>query len=117
MVNIVRGAEDRIVLLNIRGGDVGVGGVQVIEDGTSGDEALSEVLVSEGADENFVNSSEKNLTESLVGAIILVGMCGGCVESIAEFGDLGASGLGWDDGFIDGFDMHYEGDGRQSIVD
>ena len=30
LVNIVRGAKNSVVLLKIRGGDVGVGGVQVI---------------------------------------------------------------------------------------
>ena len=58
LVYIIRGAEDSFVFLNIRGGYVGVGGVQVIQDGTGGGEAVSHVLVSEGEDENFVNSRE-----------------------------------------------------------
>ena len=63
-----------------------------------GCQSISDVLVSEGEDEHFVYSREKNLPKSLVGAIILVEECGGGVESIAKFGDLGASGVGWDDG-------------------
>ena len=72
LVNIVRGAKDSTVFLKIRGGDVGVDDVQVIQDGAGGGEAVSDVLVSEGADDYFVNSREKNLSESLVGAIVLV---------------------------------------------
>ena len=79
LVNIIRGAEDSVVFLNIRGGDVGVGGVQAIQDGTGGGETVSDVLVLDGADEHFINSGEKNLSESLVGAIILVEYCGGGV--------------------------------------
>ena len=41
----------------------------MVQDGTGGGEAVSDVLVLEGADENFVNSGEKNLSKSLVGAI------------------------------------------------
>ena len=52
MVNIVRGAKNSAVLLKIRGGDVGVGGVKMIQDGAGGGEAVSNVLVSEGADEH-----------------------------------------------------------------
>ena len=93
LVNIVRGAEDSVGFLKIRGGDVGASGVQVIQDITGGGEAVTDGLVLEGADENFVNSREKNLSKSLVGAIVLVKECGGGVESIAKFGDLGASGV------------------------
>ena len=117
LVNIIRGAKNSVVFLNIREGDVGVGGVQVIQYDTGGGEAVSNVLVLEGADENFVNSREKNLSEILVGAIILVDECKGGVESIAKFGDLGASGVGQDDGFRAGVDRHDEDDGRQSVVD
>ena len=60
-------------------------------------EALSDALVSEGADEHFVDGGEKNFSKSLVSAVVLVEECGGCVESIAKFDDLGASGFGWDD--------------------
>ena len=56
------------------------------------------------------------MSESLVGAIVLVEECGGGVKSIAKFDDLGASGVGRDDGFIYGVDRHNEGDGRQSVV-
>ena len=50
LVDIVRGEKNRVVFLNIHIGDVGVGGVQVIHDGVGGGEAVSDVLVSEGAD-------------------------------------------------------------------
>ena len=72
LVNIVRGAKNSVVFLKIRGGDVGVGGVQVIQDGAGGGEAVSDLLVSEVSDEKFVNNREKNLSESLVGAIVPV---------------------------------------------
>ena len=89
----------------------------MIQYGTGGDEAVSDVLVLEGVDEHFINSREKNLSESLVGAIVLVEECGGGVEIISKFGDLGASVVGWDDGYIARVEGHNEGDGRQSIVD
>ena len=117
LVYIIRGAEYSVVFLQIRGGDFGVGGVQVIQDGTVGGEAVSGVFVSEGADEHFINSREKNLSESLVGEIVLVEECGGGVEIISKFGDLGASGVGWDDGYIARVDRHNEGNGRKSVVD
>ena len=41
-----------------------------------------------------------------VGAVVLVEECGGGVERIAKFGDLGASGVGWDDGYRAGVDGH-----------
>ena len=89
----------------------------MIQGGTGGGEAVSDVLVSEGADEHFVNNRENNLSENLVGVIVLVEECGVSVESIVKFGDLGASGVGWDDGFRAGVDGNNEGDGRQSVVD
>ena len=89
----------------------------MIKDGTGGGEAVSNVLLSEVADEHFVNSRERNLSESLVSAILLAEECGGGVESIAKFSDLGASGVGWDDGYIACVDGHNEGDGIQSVVD
>ena len=63
----------------------------MVQDSTGGCEAVSDVLVSEGADEHLVYIREKNLSESLVGAIVLVEECRGGVKSIAKFGDLGAS--------------------------
>ena len=117
LIDIVRGAENSIVFLKIRGRDVGVGGVQMIQDGVGGGEAVSNVLVSEVADEHFINSRENNLSESLVGAILLVEECRGSVKSIAKFGDLGASGVGWDDGFRAGVDRQDEGNGQKSVVD
>ena len=83
----------------------------MVQDGTGGGEAVYNVLVSEGADENFVYSRENNFPESLVSAIVLVEECRGGVESIAKFGDLGASGVVWDDGYRAGVDRHDEGDG------
>ena len=118
LVNIVRVAGEKIVVsLKIRVGDVGVGGVKVIPDGAGGGEAVSDVLLSEVADEHFVNSRQENVLESLVGAIVLVEQCGSGVKSIAKFGGLGASGIGRDDGFRSGIDRHDEGDGRKSVVD
>ena len=63
----------------------------MVQDRTCGCEAVSDVLVSEGAYENFVYSREKNLSESLVGAIVLVEECQSGAKSIAQFGDLCAS--------------------------
>ena len=57
------------------------------------------------------------MSESLVGGIVLVEECRDGVESIAKFGDLGASGVGWDDGYRAGVDRHDEGNGRKSVVD
>ena len=88
----------------------------MIQDGAGGGDAVSDVIVLEGADEQFVNGREKNLSESLVGAIVLVEEFGGGVESIAKFGDLGAIGVGWDDWFRAGVDRHDERDGRQGVV-
>ena len=76
----------------------------MVQDGTGGCEAISDVLVLEGEDKHFFYSGEKNLSKSLVGAVVLVEECGGGVESIAKFGDLGASGVGWDYGYRAGVD-------------
>ena len=84
----------------------------MIQDSTGGCEAISDVCVSEGADECLVYSREKNFLQGLVGAVVLVEEGGGGVESIAKFGDLGASGVGWDDGYRSGVDGHDEGGGR-----
>ena len=83
----------------------------MVQDITGGCEVISHVLLSEGADEHFVYSREKNLSKSLVGAIVLAEECGGSVESIANFGDLGASGVGWGDGYRARVDRHNEGIG------
>ena len=88
----------------------------MVQDSTGGCEAVSDVLVSGEADEHFVYSREKNLSERLVSEIVLVEECGCGVESIAKFGDLGASGVGWDDGYRSGIDGHGEGNGRQGVV-
>ena len=56
--------------------------------------------------ENFVDSGKKHFSKSLVGVVVLVEECGGGVESIAKFGDLGASGVCWDDGCRDRVDGH-----------
>ena len=71
----------------------------MVQDYTVGCEAVSDVLVSERADEHFVNGGKKNFSKNLVGAVGLVEESGSSVESIAKFGDLGASGVGWDDGY------------------
>ena len=56
------------------------------------------------------------MSKSLVGAVILVEECGGGVESIAKFGDLGTSGVGWDDGYRARVDGKYEGGRWQGVV-
>ena len=78
----------------------------MVQDCTGGSEAVSDVLVLERADEHFVNGGKNNLSKSLVGAVVLVEECGGGVESIANLGDLSASGVGWDDGCRAGVDGH-----------
>ena len=88
----------------------------MVQYSTGGYDTVSDVLVSEGADEHFVYSREENMSESLVGAIVLVEGCGGGVERIAKFGDLGASGVGWYYGYISGVEGHNESDGRQGVV-
>ena len=89
----------------------------MIQDGTGGGEDVSDVLVLEGADEHSIDSIEKNLSESLFGEIVLVEEYGGGVKSIMKFGDLGDSGVGWDDGYRSGVDSHDEGGGQQDVVD
>ena len=88
----------------------------MVQDCTGGCEAVSNVLVLERADENFVNGGKKNLSKSLVGAVVLVEECGGGVESIAKFGDLGASGVGWDDGYRARVDGHNKMGDKYSVV-
>ena len=88
----------------------------MVQDSTGGCEAVYNVLVSEGEDEHFVYSREKNLSESLVSSIVLVEECGGGVEIIAKFGDLGASGVGSDDEYRAGVDGNDGGDGRQGVL-
>ena len=60
--------------------------------------AVSNVIVSDIEYEHFVHGGKKNLSKSLVGAVVFVEECGRSVKSIAKFGDLGASGVGWDVG-------------------
>ena len=84
----------------------------MVQDSTGGYEAISDVLVLEVADEHFIYSIEKNLSERLVSVIVLVEECGCGVKIIAKFGDLGASGVGWDDGYRAGVDGHDEWGGR-----
>ena len=84
----------------------------MVQDCTGGCEVVSDVIVSERADEHFVDGGKKNLLKSLVGAVVLVEECGDSVEIIDKFGDLGASGVGWNDGYRAGFDGHDKrGDG------
>ena len=76
----------------------------MVQDGTGSCDAVSDVLVSERAYEYFVDSGKKNLSKSLVGAVVLVEECGGGVEIILKFDDLGASGVGLDVGCRAGID-------------
>ena len=55
----------------------------MVQDGTGRCEAVSNVLVSERADEHFVDSGKNNLSKSLVGAVVLVEQCGRVVKSIS----------------------------------
>ena len=84
----------------------------MVQDSTGGCEAISDVLLSEVADKHFFYILEKNLSKRLVGAIVLVEEFGGGVKIISKFGDLGVSGVGWDDGYRAGIDGNDEGDGR-----
>ena len=70
----------------------------MVQDVTGGCEAVSDVIVSERGYEHFVDGGQNNLSKGLVSAVVLVEECGRGVESIANFGDLGASGVGWDVG-------------------
>ena len=72
LVDIVRIVKNSVVSLKICGGDVGVGGIQVIQDGACGCGAVSDVLASEGYNEHFVNGRENILSNNLISAIILV---------------------------------------------
>ena len=83
----------------------------MVQDSTGGCDAVSNVLVSEGEDERFVDGGEKNLSKSLVSVIVLIKECGGGVESIVKFGDLSASWVGWDDGYISGVEGNDKRDG------
>ena len=84
----------------------------MVQYGTGSCEAVSNVLVSERVYTHFVDGGKKNLSKSLSGAVVLVKECGGGVESIAKFGDLGSSGVGWDVGCSAGVDGHdRSGDG------
>ena len=79
----------------------------MVQDGTSSCVAVSKVLLLERTYEHFVDSGKKNLSKSLVGAVVLVEECSRGVESISKFGDLGDSGFGWDVGCrarVDGHD-------------
>ena len=78
----------------------------MIQDGMGRCEAVSDILVLERGYEHFVDSGKKKLSKSLVGAVVLVEECGRGVESIAKFGDLDASGVGWDVGLRAGVDEH-----------
>ena len=48
----------------------------MVQDGAGGCEAVSDVPVSERAYVHFVDSGQKNLSQSLVGAVVLVEECG-----------------------------------------
>ena len=84
----------------------------MVQDGTGRYEAVSGVLVSERAYEHFVDGGKKNLSQNLVGAVVLVAEYSGGVERIAKFDDLGVSGVGWDIGCRSGVYRHDKsGDG------
>ena len=70
----------------------------MVQDGTGRCEAVFNVLVLEKAYGHLVDGGKKNLSKSLVGAVVLVEECGRGVERIVKFSDLGASGIGCDFG-------------------
>ena len=70
----------------------------MVQDITGRCDAVSNILVLERAYVHLVHGGQKNLSQSLVGAVVLVEECGRSVESIAKFGDLGSSGVGLDVG-------------------
>ena len=70
----------------------------MVQDGAGGCEAVSNVLVLERVYVHFVDGGQKNLSQSLVGAVVLFEECSRGVERIAKFGDLGARAVGWDVG-------------------
>ena len=76
------------------------------QDGTGRCEAVSNILVSERVYEHFFDGGKKNLLKILVSAVVLVEEYGRGVESIAKFGDLGASRVGWDVGCRSRVDGH-----------
>ena len=84
----------------------------MVQDCTGNCEAVSDLLVLERAYEHFFNGGKKNLSKSLVGEVVLVEECGGGIKSIAKFGDLGAGGVRWDDGYRSGVDGHYKSGDR-----
>ena len=70
----------------------------MVQDVAGGCGAVSDVLVSERVYVHFVNGGQNNLSQSLVGAVVLFEECGCGVKKIAKFGDLGARGVDWDVG-------------------
>ena len=88
----------------------------MVHDCTGVCEAISDLLVLERADETFVDGRKNNLSKSLVGAIVLVKECGGGIESVAKFSDLGASGVGCDDSYRAGIDGHDKRGDRYNVV-
>ena len=84
----------------------------MVQDCTSRCEAVSNVLVSERAYENFFDGGKNHLSKSLFGVVVLVEECGRGVESIAKLVDLRASAVGWDVGCRSVVDRHDKsGDG------
>ena len=61
----------------------------MVQDGTGGCEAVSDILVSERVYEHFVNGGQKHFSKGLVGAVVLVEEYSRGGESIAKFVDLG----------------------------
>ena len=78
----------------------------MVQYGTGGFEAVSDVIFPERAYEHFVDGRKNNLSKSLFGAVVLVEEGDGSDESIANFGDLGASGVGWDNAYRSGVYWH-----------
>ena len=57
-VGVVRCAKFGIIVLKVGGRNVGVGCVQMVQDGAGGGGAVANVAVAEGTDKNFVNGCD-----------------------------------------------------------
>ena len=57
-VGVVRCAKFGIIVLKVGGRNVGVGCVQMVQDGAGGGGAVANVAVTEGTDKNFVNGCD-----------------------------------------------------------
>ena len=106
LVGVVRSAEDGVIVLDISRQDIVVCSVEMIEDGTGGGGSVSHVFIMEGTDKNLINGEEENLAERFFVAIIFIEEHSSNIFRVAEFGNLGACGVIWDNMLISGPDGH-----------